>query len=301
MTALTKYLILDGVRTQLADPIDASDTSFEVSVGDGSLFGTPTSSQPVIITVEELEDNSDPLSNVVKSEKMLCEGRTGDLLTDITRGFDSDTPQGFSANSYVSIYPVRKHWNDLYSFLEAPEFEVLTMEDVASAVNKFKMKNSATGNALELLPDSNGGSDTNVSMIIRGKGTGIARIAERNVFLMVTGYSNAPTVGDGAVFFVVPPQLNGMNLVSVQMGCITAGTTSTMLVQLHNKTDAQDMLSTRVQLDSGETSSDTAATAAVINGSYDDVATGDVIRVDVDQIHTTPAQGIWLNLGFELP
>ena len=61
------------------------------------------------------------------------------------------------------------------------------------------------------------------------------------------------------------------------------------------------MLSTVVSIDSGETSSTTAATAAVINTANDDVATGQILRFDVTAIHTTPAKGLFVNLDFKLP
>ena len=34
---------------------------------------------------------------------------------------------------------------------------------------------------------------------------------------------------------------------------------------------------------------------------YDDVATNDVIRIDVDAVHTTPAKGLIVTLNFRLP
>ena len=45
---------------------------------------------------------------------------------------------------------------------------------------------------------------------------------------------------------------------------------------------------------------DTAATAAVINTAADHVNTNDRLRIDVDAVHTTPAQGGILTLGFSL-
>jgi len=238
---------------------------------------------------------------VVKSEQMLCTGRTGDLLQSITRGFDSDVAVGFSAGSYVSVYPVKKHWESLYAFLKAPEFDALTLEDVASNVNKVKIVNSATGQPLQIKPDTNAGSDTNIDLIVRAKGTGFTKIGERNIFLMCGGATTSMAVGDAVVFFAIPPQLNGMNLVSVRIGCITAGVTGTALVQIRNVTDSVDMLSTRCPLETTELNSDAVATPAVINTSYDDVVTNDVLAVDIDVIHTTPAKGLYVQLGFELP
>lgn len=47
------------------------------------------------------------------------------------------------------------------------------------------------------------------------------------------------------------------------------------------------MLSTAMTIDSAETSTSTAATPPVIDTANDDVATGDVIRIDIDAISTT--------------
>jgi len=92
-----------------------------------------------------------------------------------------------------------------------------------------------------------------------------------------------------------------MNLVSVHAEVITAGTTNTTDIQIANDTQSADMLSTKITIDSGETGSDTAAAAAVIDTSEDDVATNDLIRVDVDAISTTAAKGLVVTLEFRLP
>jgi hypothetical protein len=107
--------------------------------------------------------------------------------------------------------------------------------------------------------------------------------------------------GDGKAYVVVPAGLNGMNLVSVHGMAITAGTTGTMDVQIANVTDTVDMLSTKLTWDSTEAGTDTAATPAVIDTTKDDVATNDVLRVDVDAVQTTAAKGMIITLGFQLP
>lgn len=107
--------------------------------------------------------------------------------------------------------------------------------------------------------------------------------------------------GDGKAYFHIPPGLAGMNLVYVHGENITAGTTGVNTVQVHNVTQAVNMLSTALTIDSTETGSDTAAAAAVIDAANDDVAVNDVIRADVDGIQTTPAKGYILTLGFQLP
>lgn len=121
------------------------------------------------------------------------------------------------------------------------------------------------------------------------------------VGIQVVDSATATATGDGKAFLRIPVQLNGMNLTGVSASVYTAGTTGTTDIQIRNKTDSQDMLSTKLTIDSGETDSSTAATAAVINTSYDDVATGDVLAIDVDAVSTTAAQGLYVELRFELP
>lgn len=114
-------------------------------------------------------------------------------------------------------------------------------------------------------------------------------------------YTTNTATGDGKGYFHIPAGLGGMNLVEVHAEVITAGTTGTTDIQIHNVTQAADMLTTKITIDSGETGSDTAATAAVIDSTNDDVATNDLIRIDVDAVSTTPAQGLIITLGFQLP
>lgn len=114
-------------------------------------------------------------------------------------------------------------------------------------------------------------------------------------------YTTDTATGDGAGYFHVPAGYNGMNLVEVHAEVITAGTTGTTDIQIANVTDSVDMLSTVITIDSGETGSDTGATPAVIDGTKDDVATNDLLRVDVDAVSTTPAKGLIVTMGFQLP
>jgi len=107
--------------------------------------------------------------------------------------------------------------------------------------------------------------------------------------------------GDGASYVHIPAAYSGMNLVEVHAETITAGTTGTMDIQIHNVTQTADMLSTKITLDSTESGSDTAATPAVIDTSNDDVTVNDMLRIDVDAVQTTAAKGLLVTMGFRLP
>lgn len=121
----------------------------------------------------------------------------------------------------------------------------------------------------------------------------------RYIQVVPIDFTTALTTGDGKFYIHIPAGFNGMNLTEVHAEVITAGTTGTTDIQIHNVTDTVDMLSTKLTIDSGETGSDTAATAAVIDTANDDVATNDLIRIDVDAVSTTAPQGLLVTLGFE--
>jgi hypothetical protein len=109
------------------------------------------------------------------------------------------------------------------------------------------------------------------------------------------------TTGDGKDYIHIPTEMDGMNLVGLHAEVITAGTTGTTDIQVHNVTQAADMLTTKLTIDSTETGSDTAATAAVIDTANDDVAENDVLRIDVDAVSTTAPKGLIVTLKFKLP
>jgi hypothetical protein len=90
----------------------------------------------------------------------------------------------------------------------------------------------------------------------------------------------ALSIGDDAVRFRIPAALNGWNIVSVAMSRKSG--TGVPTIQIRNVTDGVDVLSTRLTIDSGETDSSTASVPAVIDTSYDDVATADQFAIDVD-------------------
>ena len=128
-----------------------------------------------------------------------------------------------------------------------------------------------------------------------------SEFGERAIQLVAFDWTTDTATGDGAFYFHVDSRLAGMNIVDVHAEVITAGTTGTTDVQIHNVTSAADVLSTKLTIDSAETGSDTAATAAVINAAEDDLAENDVLRIDVDAVSTTAAKGLIVTIGCRLP
>jgi hypothetical protein len=111
------------------------------------------------------------------------------------------------------------------------------------------------------------------------------------------------TTSDKA-YWRVPAEYTGMNLVSAKgsNGTGAAGSSSSgnPTFTVKNVTDNQQMLSTSLTIDSGEYTSASAATPAVIDTAHDDVATDDLIEIAVTTSGTGTTYAT-VTLGFQLP
>lgn len=121
------------------------------------------------------------------------------------------------------------------------------------------------------------------------------------ITLLVFPSADDVTTGDGKLFYHVPASLNGMDIITVHALNHVAGITGQCDVQIHNVTDAVDILSTVLSVDTTEVGSDTADTPAVINTSTDGLATNDILRIDVDAIHSgTAPKGLSITIECRL-
>lgn len=159
---------------------------------------------------------------------------------------------------------------------------------------------SGTG-ALGVTVDSVTGSGTHTDWTVSLSAAVIGSdLGKRVIQVKVIDDATTLTTGDGKVIFLVPQELNGYNLVGANAFVTTVSSSGTPTVQIRNVTDAVDMLSTRITIDASEYTSYTAAAAAVVDATYDDVATGDRLAVDVD-VAGTGAKGLGIVLTFQLP
>jgi hypothetical protein len=100
----------------------------------------------------------------------------------------------------------------------------------------------------------------------------------------------------------IPSEWNGWNLVGMS-ACVRVASSSglpTFQIRRVRSATPSDMLSTKVSIDASEVDSSTAATAAVIDTSNDDVNTGDQIYIDCD-VAGTGAVDVTIQLVFQLP
>jgi hypothetical protein len=108
----------------------------------------------------------------------------------------------------------------------------------------------------------------------------------------------ALTTGDGKGYFPVPATLDAMNIVAVGAYVTTTSSSGLPTVQIANVTTGLDVLSTKITIDVGETSSRTAAAQPVINSSNRLVHTDDLLRFDAD-VAGTGTKGLFVWIMFE--
>lgn len=137
---------------------------------------------------------------------------------------------------------------------------------------------------------------SNENKIIMSNGTTFELVDDVKWLPIAMNTDTPLTSGDDKFRFPIPPVLDGYVLTYVI--AFRKSGTGTLTIQLNNETTGQDMLTTRVTVDSGEQSSLTAAAPVVINTAQDDVSSYDIIGVDVSDAGTSTLYGFLL-LGFE--
>lgn len=109
-------------------------------------------------------------------------------------------------------------------------------------------------------------------------------------YIPLTNISTSASVGDSFHSFTVPQALDGSQLVGVEANVVTTSASGgPILIQL--AIGANDLLSTRINIDDGEKRSRLAATQPVINQGYATLHEGDQIDVDIDDIGDGAAFG----------
>lgn len=267
----------NSATTTLSSAVTNTDTSFPLTSDTAFLSGGG------LVIIDEGQ---------AAEELAYYTGKSGGALTIplANRGLEGGSAQGHDSGASVKGVLSADMWNNL----------------IETVLNGF----SATDGSLDtskVLPSSYLDTDGTLaansdSKIATQKATKTYTDNRTTTFgIQVFDAGSDTSTGDAKAYFTVPSQLNGFNLTAVKATAYTAGTTGTTDIQIRNKTQTADMLSTKITIDSTETDSATAATAAVIDTGNDDVATGDVIAIDVDAVSTTVAKGLFVLLTFTKP
>jgi hypothetical protein len=160
---------------------------------------------------------------------------------------------------------------------------------------------AANGDALDVTVDASSIEINSDTLRVKAAGITDAMLAStarpRIIQVAVTAPATAVTTGDAQAEFRINSLLNGLNLTACAAHVATVSSSGLPTVQIRNVTQAADMLTTRITIDVSEHDSSTAAAAAVIDTGNDDVATGDLIAIDVD-VAGTGTKGLLVDLTF---
>lgn len=178
---------------------------------------------------------------------------------------------------------------------------------VPKGTGLVNIANGFTGSGVAVAATVSAG--TSSSRLITPSALAGSIFGTKEVIIPVFLYDYAVTTGDGKVYVTLPSTLNGMNLVDVRANLGVAPSTSgTPTIQIARGRRASatsalsfvDVLSTRITIDANEYDSKDATTSAVINTANDDIATGDVYRIDMD-VAGTGTKGLDIICLFRLP
>jgi hypothetical protein len=191
----------------------------------------------------------------------------------------------------------RTTWAAVFAALQSSITAVgtLTSGDVDAAVTDATT--SAKGK-VELAIASEINTGTSTSLANTPNALAGSNYGKRTMSVLVND-SVALTSGDGKAYFPrIPSYMNGWNIIEVAANMVAG--TGLVTIQIHNLTQAADVLSTELTIDANEKDSKDAAAAAVIDTSEDDAQTGDRYRIDIDGAGTGTT---WLDvqMTFQLP
>jgi hypothetical protein len=104
---------------------------------------------------------------------------------------------------------------------------------------------------------------------------------QETVYLQVV--TDEVEVADGVMYFTVPPELDGKEIISADACVYVASSDGSSTFTIYNITQAHEILSTAITLGEGDYNTFSSG-SGVINTSNDELSVGDRIRIDVDSV-----------------
>lgn len=137
---------LNNVATTVGATYTSGGTSLTVATGTGLLFGSPTSGNPIRITVVTAAavDANGNITDRTKVAIFKCTGRSTDTLTGLT--LDEGTAQNYAVGDKVYLRVTAKTVSDLQTSINALEAaQIVTTQAVSALDNEFSLGSLSTG------------------------------------------------------------------------------------------------------------------------------------------------------------
>lgn len=285
---------------------------------DVAIAGTPVNAARMA-HIEDGIDGLDSFLRDVASELTIASG-----AIDVTKSRHKLQPEGGNTDDLIDINGMAAD-TELVLYVSDPGTDTITIKHGAGNISCFAgadielsegfVKCYYDGTTVYVY----GGARAQASVAEINTGTNTTKTVNPDAFagskfgmrlatIQVLAADSDWSTGDGKLYLRMPAELAGFNLVSVGMSVLTKSTSGIPTLQIARGRQASatadysfsDVLSTKLTIDANEFDSRTAATAAVINTTVDDLAEGDLLRFDID-VAGTGTKGCWVTLGIQLP
>ena len=182
----------------------------------------------------------------------------------------------------------------------------LSKNDFTDAISSRLANTSGNNTGDQTLPvkatytELNTGSDD--TKFVTSLGLKQSGYGKRVVEVILTDDNTAPTVATNfaAVKYIIPVELNGMNIIAVGAHVTTQSTSGLPTFQIYNMRLVHNVLTIALSIDANKSDTATSTTPAVIDTSYDDLVTGDELRFDCSIIGTG-TKGVSIRFSAQLP
>lgn len=158
--------------------------------------------------------------------------------------------------------------------------ELLDFAETASAVDHLRVTNAATGGSPSL---SAVGDDTNISLTLAAKGTGVVKGALVPLAFAISDESTALTTGTAKLTYYMPRAFTIKEIYA----CVTTAPTGANLIIDVNDGGTSIMTTNKLTIEATEFSTTTATTGPTLTDTA--LAAGTALTFDIDQIGSTVA------------
>lgn len=279
--------------------------SLDTSLLSGTqVFNFPDLSGTFALLANKLSDfastTSSELAGVISDET-----GSGSFVLDTAPSFRTSLNADYATASTLAIFDASKNLISASTSTYPSLTELSYVKGVTSAI-QTQLTGKLDSSSYDDATTAETNTGTSTTKYVSPDGLAGSYAGSKNVTIMAI--SGAVTTGTGKVYFAIPQELNGMDLIKADATLIAPSSSGTPEFDIYRGRQASpttahnfvDMLSTNITIDATEYDSKDATTASVINTSNDDVATGDVLRIDVVTAGTG-SNTLLIRLSFRLP
>lgn len=255
---------------------------FTVQTGGGATYIVTTDSPTTGGDVTLLSTPTDAVSSV--------NGQTGVVVLDADDIDDTSTTNKFATAAQLAKVDSVETGADVTDTTNVTAAGALMDSELADIAF---IKAQSDANAADVT------AGTSTTKVVTPDALAGSDYGKRTLQIAVFESDTAVATGDGTVGLGISSELNGFEIVNVTAFVYDQGVTGTTDVQVRRRRGGAnvDVLSTKVTVGAEYYAAD-----GVINTSNDDLATGDMLFVDVDAVHSgTAPNGLTVVLTLQKP